>query len=98
MEMSTGTSPGIAPFVERCDERRKSIKEVAAAVKQMRDELTGPAASPRDHDDTRDVGEMIANLMLTYRHLEDASMRLGKAIQAHDGGKSVYDPESTVGA
>ena len=36
-------------------------------------------------------GEAIANVMLAYRHLEDASMRLGKAIQALDGGVSVYD-------
>lgn len=36
-------------------------------------------------------GEVIANLTLAYRHLEDASMRLGKCIQAIDGGISVYD-------
>lgn len=35
-------------------------------------------------------GEMLANLKLSFRHLEDARMRLGKAIQAHDGGKSCY--------
>lgn len=34
--------------------------------------------------------EMKANLMLAYRHLEDARMRFGKVIQAFDGGKSVY--------
>ena len=42
--------------------------------------------------------EVNANIDLVYRHLEDASMRLGKAIQAIDGGISVYDksqvPES----
>jgi len=36
-------------------------------------------------------GEACANLMLAFRHLEDASMRLGKAIQVLDGGTSVYD-------
>lgn len=35
-------------------------------------------------------GEMKANLILAFRHLENASMRLGKAIQAFDGGKSCY--------
>ena len=35
-------------------------------------------------------GEMRANLKLAYRHLEDARMRLGKAVQAYDGGKSCY--------
>lgn len=35
--------------------------------------------------------EVAANITLAYRHLEDASLRLGKAIQALDGGTSVYD-------
>ena len=34
--------------------------------------------------------EMKANIMLAYRHLEDARMRLGKVIQAYDGGTSCY--------
>lgn len=38
-----------------------------------------------------DQGEMLANIMLTYRHLEDAIMRIGKIFQALDGGKSVYN-------
>ena len=35
--------------------------------------------------------EMIENIVLAYRHLEDARMRLGKAIQAYEGGESIYD-------
>lgn len=38
-----------------------------------------------------DRNEMLANVTLAYRHLEDARMRLGKVIQAYDGGISVYD-------
>lgn len=38
-----------------------------------------------------DFGEAIANVVLAYRHLEDARMRIGKAIQALDGGVSIYD-------
>ena len=34
--------------------------------------------------------EINANLTLAYRHLEDCRMRLGKAVQAIDGGTSVY--------
>lgn len=44
------------------------------------------------------VPEAMANVMLAYRHLEDASMRLGKVIQALDGGVSVYDKKTTIGA
>lgn len=38
-----------------------------------------------------DKGEMIANLTLVYRHLEDARMRCGKVMQAYQGGISVLD-------
>lgn len=33
-------------------------------------------------------GEAIANIMLAYRHIEDARMRLGKVYQALNGGVS----------
>jgi len=36
-------------------------------------------------------GEMKANIMLTYRHLEDARMRVGKILQAADDGVSILD-------
>lgn len=40
--------------------------------------------------DPQQMSEIIANIQLAYRHLEDARMRIGKVIQAYDGGKSVY--------
>jgi len=38
-----------------------------------------------------DKNEMISNVIIAYRHVEDARMRLGKVIQAASGGESVYD-------
>ena len=32
-----------------------------------------------------------ANITLAFRHLEDARMRLGKAMQAYQGGISIFD-------
>lgn len=72
---------------------RSSIKGVAADTKLVKDSLSDIALAPGE-----DRGEVIANLMLAYRHLEDASMRLGKVLQARDGGVSVYDKATTVGA
>lgn len=46
---------------------------------------------PNNWPDNADLGEFNANITLAFRHLEDARMRLGKAIQALDGGVSVYD-------
>jgi hypothetical protein len=72
-----------------CEELRREIKAVADRVLALR----APG------DDIYNVpGEAIANATLAYRHLEDASMRLGKAIQALDGGVSVYDRTQVTGA
>jgi len=70
--------------IAEANERRAEIKAVAAAVLASKAAMTD--------------GEAVANLMLAYRHLEDASMRLGKVIQALDNGVSVYDKRTTVGA
>lgn len=65
--------------VTQCEELRRAIKPIAEQVLALKS--NGNISN----------GEAIANVMLAYRHLEDASMRLGKAIQALDGGVSVYD-------
>jgi hypothetical protein len=70
--------------IDIANEHRKKLKKVAADVLAMRDGII--------------EAEARANVMLAYRHLEDASMRLGKVIQALDGGISVYDRATTVGA
>lgn len=75
----------MANAINRANEERARIKVIAAAVLALKAE-------------TGMNGEAAANVMLTYRHLEDASMRLGKVIQALDGGTSVYDKRTTVGA
>ena len=64
--------------VDDCETLRRAIKPLAERVRAL--------VIPGDGH-----GEAKANVMLAFRHLEDASMRLGKAIQALDGGISVYD-------
>ena len=34
---------------------------------------------------------MLANITLAFRHLEDARMRIGKVMQAYQGGISILD-------
>ena len=62
---------------------RKILKENAAEVLKLKGVYLplGPES---------DQGEAMANIMLAYRHAEDAVMRLGKVIQALDGGVSIY--------
>ena len=72
-----------------CNAERDGIKMTAGFVKDL---LQHPQFScTLEIDDKSDHGEMRANIMLAYRHLEDARMRLGKVIQAAEGGTSIYD-------
>ena len=71
--------------ITEINDLRVAIKDTAANMLLLKEHM-------------EPVPEAIANVMLAYRHLEDASMRLGKCIQALDGGVSVYDKRSTVGA
>jgi len=66
-------------FEDYCNELRGQIEILKKDVKDI-------LGTTKDMD--REVG---ANTMLSYRHLEDARMRLGKAIQAFSDGVSIYD-------
>lgn len=65
---------------------RIRLKAIADNMMSVRD-APGPGTAVAVPD------EAIANFMLACRHLEDASMRLDKCIQALDGGVSVYDKD-----
>lgn len=75
---------------ERVTDLRRSVKAVADHVLVFSKELK---MQPRSADAVQAEldGEMIANTILTFRHLEDAAMRLGKVLQANNGGVSKYD-------
>lgn len=62
-------------------------------TKKLGDELKSIIDFAKKHSEVEglDKGEMIANATLAYRHCEDVAMRLGKAIQAFEGSKSIYD-------
>ena len=75
---------GQLDFKECCFALRKNLEK----EKQATWMLFGHSAFAGEEKPNH--GEMRANIMLAYRHLEDARMRFGKAIQAYDGGTSCY--------
>ncbi len=78
-------------FVHFCKAERRGANQSINVIEIMLEDVKG---AKHDHHEGGDrisnVGEMIANLMLAKRHLEDARQRLGLAIKAWDGGKSAY--------
>jgi hypothetical protein len=82
------TDPLAREFYEEANKLRAQIKDIAHLTNGLRIRLRNLVPSSG--------GEEIANATLAYRHLEDASMRLGKVLQALDGGVSVYDKPTTV--
>jgi hypothetical protein len=73
-------------FAGACSYARTLVKELGIDLKSI-------ISHAKNHPeiDGMDKGEMIANATLAYRHCEDVAMRLGKAIQAFEGGKNIYD-------
>lgn len=66
-------------------------KQIKAIGQELHHELWyRTALNSVEEPSVHDASEVSANILLAYRHLEDAAMRLGKAIQARDGGVSVY--------
>jgi len=79
-------------FDDKMDALRIEIKRLGATTlehKLSRNEC--------ETEDKEDRGEVMANLTLAYRCLEDASMRIGKVKQHLNGGVSVYD-KNVVGS
>ncbi len=79
---------------EVVDERRAEIERIKKAVFATMKHAYFWA----DQSHGTENSEMKANIMLAYRHLEDARMRLGKVLQAQSGGVSIYDDGRKVGA
>ena len=75
-------------FKTAVDALRHHIQIDAKATKDLK---TAPMFHCLPPIERADYPEALANVMLAYRHLEDARMRLGKVLQAMDGGVSVYD-------
>lgn len=71
---------------------RKELKELGKKINDVKfDYQNCPKAEEEN------PGEIMANLTLAYRHIEDASMRCGKVIQHSQGGVSQYD-KNVVGS
>lgn len=77
----------------RADEIRKKIKKIGEEVWELKTFIS----HIEDPTPAQNIGEMMANVMLSYRHLEDSSMKLGKVKQHNNTGESPYD-KNVVGS
>lgn len=78
---------GNTTMESKCEILRGQIHDLGDVVLFM----MNSAFFEYDEEFTRQHDEMKANIMLAYRHLEDARMRLGKVMQQIQGGVSILD-------
>lgn len=74
---------------EQCGRFRQEIKIVGDHVKGLMKHGEFDDMTKQTYEGQH--GEMKANIMLAYRHLEDARMRVGKILQAANDGVSILD-------
>ena len=72
---------------KQCHKIREEIRDLVSRTSNLKKHIAfrGSQAFIGQH------AEMMANIMLSYRHLEDARMRLGKVMQQIQGGVSIFD-------
>ena len=72
---------------EICDKLRMGIKDTG----DLAHDLLSHSDCDAENEYPGQRAEMKANIMLAYRHLEDARMRVGKILQAAGDGVSILD-------
>lgn len=77
----------VSTVKEVCDKLRADIKDQGTTML----ELKCHSAFDGKENYIGQHAEMKANIMLAFRHLEDARMRVGKILQAADDGVSILD-------
>ncbi len=80
-------------FKSICHGMRDEIKEFGTSLLMLKCHVV----FDEDEKYVGQHGEMKANIMLAYRHLEDARMRIGKILQAADDGISILDKPPITG-
>ena len=90
---------------EEIGTREATIEEMAAKVRMDILETARTVELIMNHKSFRDEDQVLtspnipssrkanmkANITLAFRHLEDARMRLGKVMQAYQGGTSILE-------
>lgn len=74
-----------------CEEIRNKIRDIGDAVLVLMKHGDCNRDQTQEERYRNCQGEKKANIMLSYRHLEDARMRLGKVMQQIQGGTSKFD-------
>lgn len=74
-------------FKLQCNDQRRVIQTVKVRVRSFMEAHVFACEESYKNQHA----EMKANIMLAFRHLEDARMRIGKVLQAADDGVSIYD-------
>lgn len=89
METNNNSVPsGLMNLEETMKDLRIGLKDTGDFILSIKTALSTTPANAKE-----DRGEELANLTLAYRHLEDCIMRLGKVIQAFNGGENPNMPK-----
>lgn len=88
--MTTATPPTARTLDDECNSQRAAVKVVEKELRALKDKIT---ADRRGNEDSfpGQTAEILGQLTLAFRHLEDARMRIGKVIQYSGDGVSCFD-------
>lgn len=93
--MTTATPPKARTLDDECNSQRAACKAIEKELRALKDKITRDRIT-RDRRGNEDsfpgqTAEILGQLTLAFRHLEDARMRIGKVIQYSGDGISCFD-------
>lgn len=88
--MTTNTPPSAPTFTDECNRVRAACKGLEMDLRAMKDKIANDRRGKEDSFPGQ-TSEVLGQITLAFRHLEDARMRVGKTIQYSGDGVSVFD-------
>lgn len=87
---TTVTPPTVRTLADECNSVRAACKDLEMGLRAFKDKIQNDRREQLDNFPGQ-TGEILGQVTLAFRHLEDARMRVGKVIQYSGDGVSVFD-------
>lgn len=88
--MTTVDAPRARTLEDECNSQRAACKAIEKDLRALKDKIANDRRGQEDSFPGQ-TSEMLGQISLAFRHLEDARMRIGKVIQYSGDGVSCFD-------
>ena len=90
MPMTNATPPTARTLTDECNSQRAACKVIEKELRALKDKIANDRRGQEDSFPGQ-TSEILGQVTLAFRAIEDARMRIGKVIQYSGDGVSCFD-------